>query len=292
MRFSHSSIQTWQTCQRKYDNQYNKGIRPRKRPVPYIVGSAVGKFLEAYYQQQPNPLLALEAEFKNVNTSLLSTEEVADLACQRAMCVGIAKAYPKFYDQDFDQFQKFICEKRGMLKLKNGHEYEGYIDVLCQDAAGDWWIMETKTASRVDSNYLDRVKIDWQVISYMWLAKEMLGSFPRGVVYNVIKKTQIRRKAGEALSTFAKRIETEYVLHAQAKGLFHREEVIIGRDALIQWRREIEYVTALIASKEEGTPWPMSTGACIQAYGACQYLNLCTSAEMNKLIYEVSKGGK
>lgn len=287
---SYSSIDTFQSCQRKYYYSRVLRVQPKKRPTYFVVGEAIHAFLEQHYKGMPNPSGAIDEVFKKVSTSLMDADQVHYLACDLAMSKGIAGAYPKFYEQDFHTYTKFVPEQKFELNF-GPFNYTGFLDMLMQDAAGDWWILETKTVSAqtMSDDYLQRVKIDWQVTGYMYAARKILGVLPRGVVYNVIKKPGIRLKKGETKSTFQTRVRDEYSKFAHEKGYFTRAEVLIGMGQLKMWKSEVMQVGADIVSRHESKKqqWPMSTGACIGKYGSCQYLPACIDGKFNQMIYDV-----
>lgn len=291
MDFSHSQLQAYLTCNKLHLHMYLRRMRLRKRPTYYVLGEAVHKFIEMFYRSQDVKLSKRQVEnvYNGLDRSLLTAEEIHKLECDKQIALGISEAYPRFYKQDFDTYKKFLTEQKFKFPLdeKYSEHYTGYIDVLAQDHAGDWWIMETKTASQLDADYFERVKIDSQVSGYMHGAKSILGFFPRGVVYNVIKKPAIRLKAGESFAAFQKRIFLEYDKLAKEKGYFTREELMIGDIQLKRWLSNTVSLVAVLANKirMKTKTWIMNTGACQSKYGTCPYLQACVSGNYNELRY-------
>jgi len=290
MRVSHTQLSMFQECPAKYRHYYLRKMRQVKRPTYFILGSAVHAFIEKYYTTRDEALArrAVDTEFGKVDRALLNAEEVHSLEVDRQIALGICEAYPGFYAQDFDQYQKFICEQQFSIKLGD-HEYMGFIDVMVQDAAGDWWIMETKTASAqaLNADYFERVQIDSQVTGYMYGAKEILGSFPRGVIYNVIKKPSIRLKSGETHQAFQRRVFQEYKQFGKEKAYFTRQELMIGKIQLTRWLKNTKHCTDWLSSLvvQRSKVWPMHTGACTSKYGTCPWLNACVTGAYNRMLY-------
>ena len=215
-----------------------------------------------------------------------------------SMVEGICEAYPKFYSQDFDEYTSFMTEQKLTMPLVEGGKgrdpirYKGYLDFLAQEAAGDWWVVDTKTTTSPNADYFRKVHIDSQLTGYMWLAKELLGEFPKGVIYDVIKKPSIRLKKGENQRAFRDRVKKEYTLYAEAKGYFVREEIIIGKRQLDRWFRNTQHIAEMIQTKRsiKTKVWPMNTGNCQSGWGSsCQYLEICITGKVNKL--QFTKGG-
>lgn len=281
-----------------FKHRYLVNVVHRKRPIFFVSGGAIHKFIEFFYRTH-DPAIALrqvELEFAAVNTELFTREEMHDLSVDKHTMMGIATAYPTFYNQDFDTFKQFLTEQKFYLPFGK-HRYFGTIDGLFQDQAGDWWIFETKTASAqsLNEDYFERVKIDSQVTGYMHGAKQILGFFPRGVIYNVIKKPSIRLKAGETLAAFQRRCFDEYTHFAKEKAYFTRTEVMVAQHRLESWVANTAYLIENLAAKIERGPseiWPMNTGACKAFFSTCPYMNACVTGKYNKLLYERDTSGK
>lgn len=292
-RYSHTQLSVYHECRHKYRAMYLQKWTPRKRPGYFILGEAVHKYIEMYYGTKDKNLAKKQVEnvYGGVDTSLLSPDEIHNLEVDKSIAFGITDAYPEFYKQDFDEFNTFLTEQEFTIPLATGYNdtYYGKVDVLVKDAAGDWWILETKTAAAnsINESYLDRVKIDSQVSGYMHGAKAILGSFPRGVIYNIIKKPAIRLKKGESSKAFAKRIYLEYAKMAEVKHYFTREQVIVGDKQLDRWLKNTTWtageITAALHLKRK--VWPQNTGACTTKYGACQYMRACVDQNYSPLLY-------
>lgn len=291
MEFNNSRLQQFLTCPQSYQHRYIRGAVPRKRPTYFVFGSAIHKFIEIFYRTKSTEmaLRAVENEFKAVDTSPLNREEIHELEVDKQTALGIASVYPNFYKADFDNYKTFLTEQKFTLTLPCGEKYYGTIDGLIQDHAGDWWILETKTASAqtVNADYFERVKIDSQVAGYMHGAKHMLGSFPRGVVYNVIKKPSIRLKNGESLQAFQKRVFQEYTQFATEKAYFTRHELLVAEHRLNSWLGDTDRLVVELATKhKEGDKWwHKNTGACRANFGSCAYLPACVAGQYNKILY-------
>jgi len=292
MDFNNSRIQENLTCPMKFRHRYIRKIVPTKSAHYFVLGSAMHKFIEMFYRTKDAKLSLRQVEeiFSAVDRAPLNREETHELEVDRNIATGIAAAYPAFYKQDFDEFSKFLTEQKFRIKLPNGHFWFGTIDALLLDHAGDWWILETKTASpqTIGDSYFERVKIDSQVTGYMHGAKAMLGFFPRGVIYNVIKKPSIRLKNGESLAQFQRRIYEEYTKFAKEKQYFIRQQLEVAKHRLAEWEENITAATSELAAKIEAKSkfWIKNTGACNAYYGTCPYMNACVTGEYNRLLYK------
>lgn len=299
MRFNNSRLQQFLNCPRSFKHRYLSKVVPRKRSPFFVLGEAIHKFIEFYYRTKDAKLSLRQVEnvFAKVNTETFDREEMHDFQVDLNIALGIAEAYPSFYKQDFDQFSKILTEQQFEFPLGDtGHIYFGTLDGLFLDHAGDWWIFETKTASAVTLNdgYFERVKIDSQVAGYMHGAKHLLGQFPAGIIYNVIKKPSIRLKKGETLAAFQARVKMEYTKLAQVKAYFTRDQLMVATHRLDSWLADTSDLVVMLADKikRKDRKWIMNTGSCTAKFGICPYMPACVSNNYNKLIYEKDTSGK
>lgn len=304
--FSWTEISTYQECPRKYKHKYVNKVYVRKRAAYFVLGEAIHKYIEMFYRTKDAKLAAhaVERVFAGVDRSLLDREETHGLEIDKNIALGIAKAYPKYYRKDFDRYEKFLTEQQFKFRFPKQTDsnvevpraFRGMIDCLLLDDDGYWWILETKTAapSTIGPNYFKRTHIDGQIMSYMHGAKDILGKYPRGIIYNVIKKPGIRLKKNESLQAFQRRVYDEYTQFADKKNYFIREEVIVSQARLDEWLYETNILTGnLTYATKPGantTYWPMHTTNCNAKFGTCEYLPACTARQYNKVLY--TKGSK
>lgn len=305
--FSHTKIDTYETCPRKFLHKYLRKYYPKKRPVYFAIGSAFHAFQDKFYDMRGEHLeVALRAAdqvMESVDMSLMTPEEIADYQIDRAMVQGMCVGYSTYYKGDFDEFPTMLLEQEctrdnGIVLVDYRDEYKGVytgkIDGLFCDAAGDWWVLETKTTGSVPKKaYFDKIHIDSQTLGYLHLANKVLGKWPRGVLYNVIKKTQIRKKGGETLEAFTERVKLEYVNNNEEKQYFIRYPLEVSKHHLDDWLKEkgstVSRILTCVEIKSK-TAWTKYTNSCLGMYGSgCEYLSACKDGNYNVLLYEKGK---
>lgn len=290
-RYSHSRLQTYQSCPKKFQHEYVRKMRARKRPTYFIIGSAIHAWKEVWYETRGTDAemarLAALKEFQNTDTSTLTSDEIHRLECDNAMVQGIVEAYPLAYPDEFKTYTNFMLEKSAELKFTDGI-YWGMIDCLVQDVSGEWWLMETKTATRPSADYFAKVSIDNQVCGYMWLAREVLGSFPSGVIYDVIQKPSIRLKSKESYTQFQQRTYKEYVENWRTKDYFHRHQIRMDGKVLKRWKKNTDELISMIERhyQDEKPIFPMNTGNCISPFGSCAMMDACITGRYKEILYE------
>ncbi len=292
MKHSYSSLQNLDSCQQLYLLENIKKVRSRHRPLYFTIGTAFHEFIGAWHMGLPHEACVkkVDEEFGKIDLSLLNAEQTADFHMDWARVIGMASAYVERYASDRDQYQKFLVEKHAEIELIPDELYHGYIDVLMQDASGAWWIKETKTvaASTLTEAYWQKVKIDNQTLGYAFLAKKILGEWPVGVVYDVIKKTQHRKRAQETVQQFCTRIRNVYA-GKEADNLFFRREYLLNRTDLKRWLDDYRQKIARAAEmrRNQHTRWTMNTGHCLKWGNPCGMFAICMGGgEIDPVLYK------
>lgn len=216
MIIHNSGIKSFKECRRKWDlrNKY----QPIKINDNLFLGSGVHYALEKYYADDVDLVDAFLEWFNDKLSELEIWESQMDmLEEKKQLGIGMLKHYRKFAENnDADYFEKVVdTEIDFEIPVKNlkGNatqcKYAGTVDGLVIDQYGLYWILEHKTASRIDTTHLP---LDEQVVRYMWAMQEKLGVEIAGVIYNILlKKTpsEPRVLKSGALSK-AKNIKTTY----------------------------------------------------------------------------------
>lgn len=135
------------------------------------------------------------------------------------------------------------------------------------------WLFETKTKSRLDEEALVQyLPFELQVNFYIMNLILQGGEIPRGVLYNVIRRTGMKQGKKENIRQFAKRISEDIIEHPDH--YFKRMEVSISRDELEFFRQEVTGMITDFYNWFEGkVPHYRHTGHCETKYGRCEYLN-------------------
>lgn len=268
-------------------------LQLKKRPVYFVIGSACHAYIEAWHENRGEEacIKALRDVFKEAKNPLLSKDELIDLAIEQARAEAMMIGYSKQYEKDKAIYVTHLMEKRSEIQLDVGIRYKGYLDHLAKDGAGDWWIVERKTSAKgfVNADFFNRVMVDNQVMGYMELAKELLGVYPKGVLYDVILKTQHSQRQSETLESFIRRLSALYM--DPKEGLFVRQELLVPIKRVEAWKKEIVIVAREMKQHvDSGTKtWPKNSGNCIGKYGACMYLPICTSGKVDTVRYTRGK---
>lgn len=99
---------------------------------------------------------------------------------------------------------------------------------------GRLWLMENKTKSQIDEEGLQAsLSQDLQTMLYCHTIKLKFGEAPVGVLYNVIRRPQLRQKKDETQSEFFRRIEDD--VQTDPDRYFMRWEVSLADGDIEKW---------------------------------------------------------
>jgi len=112
----------------------------------------------------------------------------------------------------------------------------GRIDGVIEMPDG-MWIEEHKTKSRVDLSFLqDTIHCNIQVMMYAVCAELKYGRPCKGVIYNIIRKPQLRQRVKETDNAFLNRIQED--IRSQPEHYFTRLKVAFDKGVVDRWKRE------------------------------------------------------
>ena len=187
-----SSLGTLQSCEEKFRLRYIEGLVPMQERPYFAIGSAVHRGVEL---RDPEAGVALLLEKRGQPWSDLERDELeVDSGIVRAMVSGALARWSEWPATVEHPFQLPIVNPvtGGRSTV---HQLAGVQDGLWTERDK---ILELKTTSRLDRDYIARLDIDFQVTTYLAAASTLLGRPILEVVYRIIKKPGIRPHKGES----------------------------------------------------------------------------------------------
>lgn len=256
--------------------RYDEELTPIRRKEALSIGEAVHKGIETWSIDVA--LSLLDGIYPT------SQEEADELEITRATVEAMLAGY-------FEQFEPFEdhrpeTEFELPLLLKGGrksrvHYLAGKIDDIVRTPDGDW-IVEYKTAGKLDGAYFERLYVDDQITTYCYAARR-LGYNPVGVIYRVIRKPTIRPKKGESIAQFTERLAEDY--RSRPEFYFHERKLYRSQDDLNVFEAELrDKVLTFDRDKKAGLNF-RNTSHC-SGYGGCPYLPLCCGHSGANALYE------
>ena len=216
-----------------------------------------------------------------------------DLCITQALVDGGLRLWKEWpWDQEVEFDIPLINPATGRPSTR--HRFAGKFDGLW--AAGEYpgsdrpVLMEIKTTSRLDSTYLGRLDLDWQVSAYMAAASQLLGEPVREMVYRIARKPSIKPRkkvkrpgqvdadgkavySPETIPEYMARLSADYAERPD----FYFEEVVVRRTdrQILRWRHEAWELHERVLRIEAGGMTVRNPSNCF-AYGRpCTFINLC-----------------
>lgn len=262
---THSAISMFRQCPRRYQHRYMDKVVPMHwQDSPALrFGTAFHEWLEAWYK-------GTVADYKK---PLLDADDEARLL---GACAAYATRYPQeawrtvYVEQGFETV--VINPETGAHSPL--YWLKGKVDLVVE-YEGEPWIVEHKTSTTTGVNDLDRVGIDAQVLTYADCIGRAIDTPIAGVIYNVVKRCQLRLKQKETPAEFVKRVAEWY----QQPDAMLRERQRIDPAMITENRRNIwstvQQMNMMRRDRFYAQNAGVTTGACAKWGRECEYAPLC-----------------
>lgn len=257
-------IRSYKMCPRKYYYEHIMKIVPAKPPKSLVAGRCMHKLLESYYLGNENPLEEFD-RYAAKEIALLPKGYVLDDIYEEIDLVRkVGEAYIE-WAKEGDKFKVkkvngetcvekefkvpiFPAGVRDLNRVKRGKGVlAGRFDLIVEDEYGHTWLVDHKTASQFPDESL--LKLDVQMNYYFWAATLIFGTEFKGIIYNVLRKTDPNKAKKE---------------------LFKRYKILVGRQTLYNIQNDLYWTYRTIARDKH---FLRSTGNCKW----CSYREICTT---------------
>jgi len=171
----------------------------------------------------------------------------------------------------------------------------------------EYYLLEHKTASLIDSSYLERLWTDFQITLYAWYVRETLGIPVVGIIYNMLSKAKLqqgkgeteaefearraellaksktgkttaKRKLPESDEDFQERLAAKYAEPGGSQTqMFHRETLYISRDRYTVLQTELWELTQAFPEARRRGYFYQNTAFCFRFRSPCAYYPICSS---------------
>jgi len=289
--WSASSLKLFRKCKRKWYWKYIMRLSPKWTDSNLLIGTATHAALGEWYKKPKASAKQFMRKIKKEHIKLQNAIQIsADYFDQdeldKAETViktfqGMISGYVDIYHNDLKNWIIKPSDVEAHFLVNMGDfDFKGFIDLVpLNRKTKKPLIVEHKTASKIGDSYIDRLPLDTQVRAYIFGAQKGLGLKPTEVVYDVIRKCQLRRKADETQDDFNERIALDYA--SRPDFYFFRESLKFSNadidafvDDLHKTHNEYEFVL------NEGDPlnpasWVCSDHVCNEFFKTCPFLSLC-----------------
>lgn len=196
----------------------------------------------------------------------------------------LASAYRDHWQSEDEKIEWVVREEVFKVKTSLGL-FTGRWDGVFRDKDGRLWIHETKTASQIDEDGIAlTLPFNVQSMLYSYAAQEHFQEPVHGVLYDVIRKPQIKQ-GKQTLGAFLTRIKDD--IAERPKFYYLRWRFTLSQSALKSWKTHW-----LPTAITDITDWAYAVSSCdkpinymnpsalVGKYGRCQLFDMiCTGSK-------------
>lgn len=274
-----SRLKAFQSCPMKEGLRYRRNLAPIQGRAALAFGTAIHKGLET--RSVDEALAVLLTDYPH-DQEEADAQDAASVAV-RALLDGYFDLYPPFKIEKPElTFELPMITNKG--KKSRTYRIAGKIDNLVQ-IDGRWWIVEYKTASRLEGSYFDRLYLDSQITMYCY-AMQRMGYNIAGIIYRVIRKPQIKKRQNESFDGYLDRLACD--IRTRPEFYYTEQKLYRSMDDLAAFEKMI-YQTATLEAKLAKTDCLFQYSTACSVFGACPYLPLCTEEAGAECMYEIKE---
>lgn len=308
MVVTNSAMSKFRDCRYDYFLYYQQLLTPKVQSPALEDGSVWHNCLEGFYMKhKPKQIFQKMredyAEYMS-NPKVRITEYMRDEYFARMYTLmGMGAGYFKRYARDLKEWRFTVPGRKGYtleipfrIKLFENDEWivynEGKLDGLgFHLKSKQWWIWEHKSAQRIDQATLNKLPMDGQCLNYMWAGGQILKSFGikdqvQGVVYNVTKKSSLRRKKktknikAETKKAYIKRVQEDYIKRPDF--YFMRQRVRFDSRRLLNYEKDITRLSKnMIEAIENPKKHMYKNYAQCTRFGQCAFMSICIQGSLD-----------
>jgi hypothetical protein len=258
------------------------GLSKKGTQVNTHFGTIVHEMLDQVYQNldevpQENVLEFVRGKLesyleKNRDKIYVPTEQ-NDI--EKEMAIAILEGYFKFFAADRENFSEITPEYEfafpyGDVLLR------GKVDGIARLRKKDRWQLEHKTKSRVDEEGIQQMlQFDFQNLMYSFVLDSTNVEPIKGVLYNIIRKPQLRKGKDEAASAFLDRIRKDIAVRPE--WYFIRYEVVYSNRDKSKFKEQLDGALSELQMFIAGKlPDLQNQAQCLMPY-KCEYIGVCSA---------------
>lgn len=299
---TYSMWSLFRNCRKAVEWRYLQQLVPLQRDRNLHFGSLIHECLQSWHAQRDLAEVLDLIDRRCINRTQ-DEDQRRDWHLAMAMMKGYAARYPA------EEFEVIALEKAFEGPIVNpatgaasrSFRLAGKVDGIIQ-AGQEYFILEHKTVSQIDSDYLERLWTDFQITIYAHYVEQTMGLPITGILYNVLVKARLQQSKGETEEEFearraellaksrtgrttARRRESESDEEFQRRlaekyadpAMFHREMLYLSRDRFDVLRSELwELTQAFLDARRRGVFY-QNTSFCFNYQRPCPYFALCRS---------------
>lgn len=271
LQIDNSKRSCFATCPRKYYYQYIRHLQPKKYAEPLIFGKVYHRMQEAYriltkkgISHNNKITEAIEIGLK-LWLSELNYGYIIDEESYRTFdnCVEVFMKYFEFFPTDIipKETEYFFSEKLFTEGDYDVH-FAGKIDCIGHLAEGEELaIFDDKTTSYNINLLKSQFSVSPQLIGYTWITSKLKNIKTVSAIVNIAFMKSL--KSGLT-------IEHDRVIY------------VYNENDFLEWHKSLIDTAERILKATKSGNFPVQLDSCYGKYGACSFLNLCSSPLYNE----------
>lgn len=312
---TYSFWNSFRNCRKACEWRYLKEMVPIGRDHALSFGTLIHTCLELWHGGSE-----LECVLDFIDTSLPNRAQDESQQSDWHLATAMMKGYVARYA--VEDFEIVALEKTFDGRIINpatgaasrSLAIAGKVDGIVRQGR-EHYILEHKTASQVDADYLEKLWTDLQITLYAHYIEQCFGIRIAGVIYNVLVKAKLQQGKGETEAEFEARRaellaksktgkssatrklpESDETFQARLTAkyaepdMFYREALYISRDQFEAMRRDLWELTQQFLDCRRRGAFHRNTSYCFANHRTCAYFPLCRSNGSENVIanfYEI-----
>lgn len=278
-----SLLSSFQSCRQRFVFQINRWQKIGGEGV-FEFGNIYHEMLDQSFQDGKAPSnlvlsrrLKKYARIRRKELSVLVLNKFEDML---ALAEMILQEYFIYYADDFKKLK--IIKPEQLFKQKfNGALLRGKKDLRFAFKRNTKliWMMEHKTKGRIEEDILESVlNFDLQNLFYITADDVEYNDDVKNVLYNIIRNPGHKRKSGESLKEYIKRIRDD--IKSRPEHFFIRYECPYSQATKNNFKRELKYKLQDVKDLLSGKLKVYKNEVACKSPYRCQYLDACASGNM------------
>lgn len=301
-----SSLAVWLACPEKFRLRFIEGLDIPSTGLALSFGDLWHRALEKLYSSYRDPswekrlpelTRSVVAELEVQDRALLATvgadaHTEEDLEMRFYLLEALIEPYALYWVEEFRgvewvSLEEEFCVPHHVPGVEKPLLLRGKIDGVLR-MNGRLWMFETKTKGQINEEPLvEHLPLDMQLNMYAHARQLLTGDVFEGVVYNVVRRPQLRQGKAETLKAFSQRVRDD--VRSRPDHYFLRLSGAFDPEDQISWLVDFnEILRQFVQWFEDRNRNYKNPFSCITAWGSCPYLRLCARQDMSGLSLRAS----
>jgi hypothetical protein len=296
-----SLLAKWLQCPERARLAYIEGFSSIYLSKHLEFGSLVHEVLDRIYTswllgKQADSPIDLQVYVKNgltiqkskdqerINSLGIQSQDAVDMLEENyAIAEPTLSEYFAHWQSDWGRFEWVGLEEKFNMPFETPFSdkpiyLRGKFDGIMR-LGGKLWLFETKTKSRIEEeDIVDKLGFDLQVCMYLYALEKIYGERPKGVIYNIMRRSSVRRDKDMSLIAYSNKIRED--IKKRREFYFMRYECSMTDDDREKWLKNFNGMMQAFIAWTKGENQFQNHMSCSGQFGRCEFLNICGKSDV------------